>query len=93
MLKRALDIAVSAAGLLVLSWALFWNSDEGAILAGSVDPERTYLEEIRLEKVRLQLEYVRKRSFATDLRIIGQTAAVTMLRKSAPAVRTKARSR
>ncbi len=54
-------------------WASIWNSNEGAALAGSDDPERTYLEKIRPEKIRLQLEYVRRRSFWVDLRIVAST--------------------
>lgn len=57
----------------ITDWASLWNSDEGAILAGSTDPEKTYMEEIRPEKIRLQLKYVRERSFLTDIRIILQT--------------------
>ncbi len=47
----------------ITDWASLWNSDEGAILAGSPDPEKTYMEEIRPEKIRLQLKYVKERSF------------------------------
>ena len=54
----------------ITDWATLWNPDEGAVLAGSPDPERTYMEKIRPEKIRLQLKYVRERSFLTDLRII-----------------------
>lgn len=54
-------------------WASIWNSDEGAILAGSADPERTYVEKIRPEKLRLQLRYVRERSFWTDIVILFLT--------------------
>lgn len=57
----------------ITDWASLWNSDEGAILAGSPDPEKTYMEEIRPEKIRLQLMYVRERSFLTDINIILQT--------------------
>jgi lipopolysaccharide/colanic/teichoic acid biosynthesis glycosyltransferase len=56
-------------------WASIWDMDEGQTLAGSADAERKYLEEIRPQKVRLQLKYVREQSLATDLRIIAQTAA------------------
>lgn len=42
----------------ITDWASLWNSDEGAILAGSPDPEKTYMEEIRPEK----------NSFATEIR-------------------------
>lgn len=54
----------------ITDWASLWNSDEGAILAGSPDPEKTYMEKIRPEKIRLQLKYVRERSFMTDIKII-----------------------
>jgi lipopolysaccharide/colanic/teichoic acid biosynthesis glycosyltransferase len=57
----------------ITDWASIWNPDEGAILAGSPDPEKTYLEKIRPEKIRLQLKYVKERSFWIDLRIIFQT--------------------
>ena len=46
----------------ITDWASIWNPDEGAILAGSPDPEKTYMEKIRPEKIRLQLKYVRERS-------------------------------
>ncbi len=62
-------------------WASLWNSDEGALLAGSDDPDRTYLEIIRPEKIRLQLEYVRKRSMLVDLQIIAQTVATVVGRR------------
>lgn len=54
-------------------WASLWDIDEGAILAGSLDPEKTYMEKIRPEKIRLQLEYVRNHSFWVDLKIILKT--------------------
>jgi lipopolysaccharide/colanic/teichoic acid biosynthesis glycosyltransferase len=62
----------------ITDWASLWNPDEGAILAGSPDPEKTYREKIRPEKIRLQLRYVRERSFFTDLRIIVQTIITIM---------------
>jgi lipopolysaccharide/colanic/teichoic acid biosynthesis glycosyltransferase len=64
----------------ITDWASIWNSDEGAILAGSEDPDRAYMEQIRPEKVRLQLKYVRERSFINDLKIILQTF-ITILKK------------
>ena len=57
----------------ITDWASIWNPDEGGILAGSLDPEKTYMEKIRPEKIRLQLKYVRERSFWNDLKIIAQT--------------------
>lgn len=60
--------------------ATLWDSDEGALLAESSDPERTYLETIRPEKVRLQLEYVRERTLLLDFRIVCSTAALVLRR-------------
>lgn len=57
----------------ITDWASLWNSDEGAILAGSSDPEKDYMEKIRPEKIRLQLKYVREHSFFTDILIIFKT--------------------
>lgn len=57
----------------ITDFASLWNSDEGAILAGSPDPEKAYVEKIRPEKIRLQLKYVREQSFWIDIKIILQT--------------------
>ncbi|MFX0195649.1 MAG: sugar transferase [Candidatus Hodarchaeota archaeon] len=57
----------------ITDWASLWNPDEGAILAGSPDPEKTYMEKIRPTKIAFQLKYVKKRSFWIDLKIIVQT--------------------
>jgi lipopolysaccharide/colanic/teichoic acid biosynthesis glycosyltransferase len=70
----------------ITDFASLWNSDEGALLQGAEDPERVYLEQIRPTKIRLQLEYVRRQSVATDLLILGQTAAAVLLRRKAPAL-------
>ncbi len=47
--------------------------NEGAILRGSRDPDREYLEKIAPEKILLGLEYVRTRSMWTDLKILLAT--------------------
>lgn len=57
----------------ITDWASLWNSDEGALLANEVDPEKAYLEKIRPEKIRLQLKYLKYRSLGTDIVIIAQT--------------------
>ena len=57
----------------ITDWASLWNSDEGVLLAGVEDPDKVYLEEIRPEKLRLQMEYVQKRNLWVDLVIIVQT--------------------
>jgi lipopolysaccharide/colanic/teichoic acid biosynthesis glycosyltransferase len=64
----------------ITDWASIWNPDEGAILAGSPDPEKTYMEKIRPEKIRLQLKYVRERSLLVDMKIILKTLE-TVLRR------------
>ncbi len=55
--------------------ASLWNFHEGKILKGSPDPEKTYMEKIRPEKLRLQMKYVKERSFLVDLKIIFKTIA------------------
>ena len=57
----------------ISDFASIWNCDEGSVLKGSLDPEKTYLEQIRPEKIRLQLKYVKEQSFLTDIRIIFLT--------------------
>jgi len=53
--------------------ASLWNFHEGNILKGSSDPEKTYMEKIRPEKIRLQIKYVKERSFLGDIKIILKT--------------------
>lgn len=53
--------------------ATLWNFREGEILKGSPDPEKTYMEKIRPEKIRLQMKYIKNRSFWLDLKIIFKT--------------------
>ena len=64
----------------ITDWASLWNSDEGALLAGSLDPEKTYLENIRPHKIRLQLKYVHQQSFWTDLTILLLTLVAVIFR-------------
>lgn len=49
------------------------NTDEGSRLKGSSDPEKTYLEDIRPEKIRLQIIYVQTRSLWLDIKIVLKT--------------------
>ena len=58
--------------------ALAASNGEGKLLAGSRDPERVYLEQIRPEKIRLQLEYVKSQSLANDMRILLATFKVLL---------------
>lgn len=57
----------------ITDWASLWNSDEGALLTESEDPDKTYFEEIRPEKLRLQLKYVNNHNFWIDIKIIFLT--------------------
>lgn len=70
----------------ITDWASIWNSDEGSILAGADDPDRAYLELIRPTKIKLQLKYVRERSFWTDIKIIILTL-LAIVRPHSQAVR------
>ena len=65
----------------ITGWASLWNPDERHILSGSLDPERTYMVKIGPTKLRLQLKYVRERSFLIDLRIILKTV-LTVISKT-----------
>jgi lipopolysaccharide/colanic/teichoic acid biosynthesis glycosyltransferase len=65
----------------ITDWASIWNPDEGAILAGSPDPEKTYMEKIRPNKLKLQLKYVEERSFWVDMKIIIETIRTIITRK------------
>jgi len=57
----------------ITDWASIWNSHEEDILKDSPDPEKVYQEKIRPEKIRLQMKYVKERTFLTDLKIIFDT--------------------
>ena len=53
-------------------YASIWNIHEEELQSGADDEEadRIYAEEIRPEKVRLQIKYVKEMSFWTDIKII-----------------------
>lgn len=53
--------------------ASLWDFHEGEILKGSSDPEKEYQEKVRPQKLRLQIEYAKTRSFLLDLNIIFKT--------------------
>jgi len=69
----------------ITDWATIWNADEGAVLAGSPDPEAAYEQLIRPTKIRLQLKYIRKRSFLVDIKILFLTF-LAMIRPGSKAV-------
>ena len=72
--------AISSVRPGITDWASLWNPDEGAILAGSSDPEKAYMEKIRPQKIKLQMKYVREQSFWSDLKIIFLTLKAIMIR-------------
>jgi len=57
----------------ITSLATLANPHEGEVLRGSKDPHKTYCEKIKPEKIRLNLEYVKQRSFWLDIKIIIKT--------------------
>ncbi len=57
----------------ITDWASIKYHNEGEILRGSPDPDQAYIEKIRPGKIKLELEYVRNRSFWVDLRILAKT--------------------
>ena len=73
----------------ITDWASLWNPDEGAILAGSPDAEKTYMEVIRPEKIRLQLRYARERSFWVDTKILVATSFTVLGKHSKETVGSK----
>src|SRR5712692_4649592 len=66
--KRLLEVRPG-----ITDWASIRFRNEGEILRGSGDPHQAYREKIRPEKIRLGLEYVERRSFLTDCKIILRT--------------------
>ena len=67
----------------ITDWASLWNSDEGALLKGAADPEKKYMEEIRPQKILLQLKYVRNPSLYSDLVILAKTLGTVLRLKRA----------
>jgi len=63
-------------------WASLWDIDEGATLAGSPDPEKTYAEKVRPKKIQLQMAYVQNHSFWGDVRIILETLRAILTRRT-----------
>jgi len=53
--------------------ASLWDFREEEVLKGSSNPEQIYMEKIRPTKIKLQLEYVKNRSFWLDSKIILKT--------------------
>ena len=62
------------------SLATLANPHEGEALKGSKDPHKTYCEKIKPEKIRLNLEYVKKKSLWLDIKIIIKTFFIAVLK-------------
>lgn len=54
--------------------------DEGALLAGSADPERTYVEAILPRKLMRQAEYVERATWLSDLAVLVRTLRLLIAR-------------
>lgn len=57
----------------ITDYASIKYRDENEILALSSEPEKTYIEEIMVDKLNLNLEYLQKRSVFIDIKIIFDT--------------------
>jgi lipopolysaccharide/colanic/teichoic acid biosynthesis glycosyltransferase len=58
-------------------------ADEGDILRGSLDPDLDYMQRIRPWKSQISLLYARRRTLATDMRVLGLTALANVRRGAA----------
>lgn len=65
----------------IIGYATLFDIDEGAELAGKVDPDKYYAEVILPKKREHELWYVRNRSLSLDLWIIWATFKKLILRK------------
>lgn len=68
----------------ITDWATLWDADEGALLTLTSEPERMYVDFIRPEKIKLQVQYVCNQSFWTDVLILWKTAYTMIFRPTPP---------
>ncbi len=54
--------------------------DEASILAGSTDPERTYIDQILPRKLALQAQYAARATLWSDIAVLGRTLRVLLAR-------------
>ena len=54
--------------------------DEASLLAGSADPERTYIDQILPHKLALQAQYAASATLWSDLAVLGRTLRVLLAR-------------
>lgn len=64
--------------------------EESEILAQVPDPERTYIETIMPEKIRLSLEYARRATWRTDMGLVGATVRQIIRRRTSKHTRSAA---
>ncbi len=74
--KKVLDVKPG-----ITDYASFDFIDEGALLSKSNNPEKTYIEEILPQKLKLSLAYIQEQSFMTDLKIIFRTCMKILVGK------------
>jgi len=72
---RVLDVRPGITDLASLTYI-----DESDLLSRSADPEKTYIEEIMPHKLNLNLEYLKRRTFGSDLRLVLQTLKKSLVR-------------
>jgi len=78
---RGRDYAAVRPGLADAATLVYY--DEAALLAGAADPERHYVDVILPDKVRLSVDYARRRTARSDLRLVW-TLARRILGAGAP---------
>ena len=81
---RGRDYAAVRPGLADAATLVYY--DEAALLARAADPERHYVEVILPDKVRLSVDYARRRTALTDVRLVW-TLARRIVGAGAPAAR------
>jgi lipopolysaccharide/colanic/teichoic acid biosynthesis glycosyltransferase len=57
-------------------------ANEGEILRGHPDPDAAYFELIHPEKMRLAVDYVRRRTVLSDIRVLVATITAPLQRRS-----------
>lgn len=75
--RRLLDQTPGLAGLSQLVYP-----HEADLLRGSPDPEEVYVRDLMPRKLAVDLEYGRRRTFCSDLRLLGELALLVLLHKS-----------
>ena len=73
----------------ITDWASIWNADEGALLAGTADPDAAYEKILRPTKLRLQRYYCEHRNFFIDLKLIVYTVVKVVKKDWVPSELSK----